>query len=584
MRPARFRAVFYSAVVLAAFLIAPSARGQRWTRPDAGAVPAQAPPAAARASSDRTEERQAADDEETLRERARAAESRGPRSIPGPVEPSGDAVEGVVAPLFVGLDDATVPAYTVDPQTSNATEAFVGAEVWGAAYDYFTHRVYFSAGTVLWVWPVGAASPTELGVVTDSTAATVVMEGLAFYEGTLFASKVSSTGEGEGIYTVDPTTLQATRVIAYPDPSATTISGLDADPDTGQLYGTNDAVALRGLVTIDPDGTVTVVADYLAGETDVDGLAVGGGRAYLITDDQTPPEWDVFDLGSMTYTDTVTSPFVTTEVFAGGAWIEPRSTSPGTLAFGWNSQNGPYYSAFNDSTKLRRIVNFIGAGAFIGAGELVEDTVIMADGLDNFWLLAPTTGQILDASVTTALPGGQAWSGMAYDEATGILYACSTDVASSMLFTLNPATGVATPIGTVTNAPGLIAIAVDGAGTLWGYDIVNDWLLSINKTNGIGTIIGPIGFDATFGQGLAWDEISSTLYMAAFNNDTFAAEWRSVDRTTGATTLIGPLGNVYPSGLNQLGWLGMATQEFLEIFDDGFESGNTSAWDNTVGN
>jgi hypothetical protein len=153
-----------------------------------------------------------------------------------------------------------------------------------------------------------------------------------------------------------------------------------------------------------------------------------------------------------------------------------------------------------------------------------------------------------------------------------------------MLFTLNPATGVATPIGTVTNAPGLIAIAVDGAGTLWGYDIVNDWLLSINKTNGIGTVIGPIGFDATFGQGLAWDEISSTLYMAAFNTDTSAAEWRSVDRATGATTLIAPLGNIYPGGLNQLGWLGMATQEFLEIFDDGFESGNTSAWDNTGGN
>lgn len=46
------------------------------------------------------------------------------------------------------------------------------------------------------------------------------------------------------------------------------------------------------------DGTVTLVAAYLAGETDVDGLAVGGGKAYLITDDQTPPTLLETDAGA----------------------------------------------------------------------------------------------------------------------------------------------------------------------------------------------------------------------------------------------------------------------------------------------
>jgi hypothetical protein len=42
-------------------------------------------------------------------------------------------------------------------------------------------------------------------------------------------------------------------------------------------------------VQIDMDGTVTVITPYVGAETDIDGLPVGGGRAYLIADDQTPP-------------------------------------------------------------------------------------------------------------------------------------------------------------------------------------------------------------------------------------------------------------------------------------------------------
>jgi hypothetical protein len=225
-------------------------------------------------------------------------------------------------PLFAGLDDITVPAFRIDPATSDAFQVFVGYEVWGAAYDYINDQVYVSDGTELLVWPVGG-SVSSLGIVSDTTGSNTTMEGLAYYDGTLYASKVSSTGEGEGIYSVDPVTLQSTRVITYGDPTATTISGIDIDAATGLLYGTNDDSDLRGLVLIEFDGNVLPVADYLGGETDVDGLAVGGGHAYLITDDQTPPTWDVYDLNVHTYTAVITSPFTTTEIFAGGAWIEP---------------------------------------------------------------------------------------------------------------------------------------------------------------------------------------------------------------------------------------------------------------------
>ncbi len=81
-------------------------------------------------------------------------------------------------------------------------------------------------------------------------------------------------------------------------------------------------------------------------------------------------------------------------------------------------------------------------------------------------------------------------------------------------------------------------------------------LVSIDKSTGAGTVIGSIGFDANFGQGMGWDAATDTLYMAAFNGGAFQAELRAVDRTTGNTTLIGVLGATTPGGLTQVPWLG----------------------------
>jgi len=269
------------------------------------------------------------DDEETRVEQAKAqaAENEPAKALEVdrvPVIPPGFAGTSPAAvdfPLFAGLDDITVPAFRIDPATNQFSSVFDGVEVWGAAYDYNNDQVYVSDAVDLYVWAVGSPAPIFMSTISDTTGTNVSMEGLAYFDGTLYASKVGSTGEGEGIYTVDLNNFQATRVITYTDSSQTTISGLDADPATGQLYGTNDNSALRGLVQIDMDGTVTVITPYVGAETDIDGLAVGGGRAYLIADDQTPPWFEVWDFGTASWTTPVSTPFTTTEVFAGGAWI-----------------------------------------------------------------------------------------------------------------------------------------------------------------------------------------------------------------------------------------------------------------------
>jgi hypothetical protein len=157
----------------------------------------------------------------------------------------------------------------------------------------------------------------------------------------------------------------------------------------------------------------------------------------------------------------------------------------------------------------------------------------------------------------TAPPGGETYSGMAVDPTDGTVYAASTSVVGSTLLTIDLTTGAATVVGAITNAPGMIGIAVDGNGDLWGYDIVADVLLSIDKSTGAGTIVGAIGFDANFGQGMGWDPATDTVLMAAFNNATFQAELRAVDTATGNTTLLGVLGATTPGGLNQLSYLGI---------------------------
>jgi hypothetical protein len=147
---------------------------------------------------------------------------------------------------------------------------------------------------------------------------------------------------------------------------------------------------------------------------------------------------------------------------------------------------------------------------------------------------------------------------MAVDPTTGAVYASSTNIATSSLFSIVPSTGVATLIGPLTGSPGNIAISFDGNGDLYGYDIVTDSMYSINKANGNTTNLGALPFDANFGQGMGYDPATDTVYLTAFNNGTFLAELYTYDTGTNSYTYMGVLGSVVPGGLNQLSWLGFA--------------------------
>ena len=182
-------------------------------------------------------------------------------------------------PLFAGVDDAAIPGQTTDPAVGTWTPLFSGIQVWAAAYDYNDDILYISEGSFLSQYIFATGTLTDVAQITSSVdAATLVMEGLGYHNGTLYGTRVGNTATNpEGIYTINQTTGVATLFVAHPTTTGQTLSGFDIDAATGIMYAVDDGTG-PGLVTINPDGSQTLVTAYPAGETDIDGLTVGAAK------------------------------------------------------------------------------------------------------------------------------------------------------------------------------------------------------------------------------------------------------------------------------------------------------------------
>jgi hypothetical protein len=226
----------------------------------------------------------------------------------------------------------------------------------------------------------------------------------------------------------------------------------------------------------------------------------------------------------------------------------------------WNESNGPYFTLFDIESPgiVPSVGTFTGTGAFIGAGEYVNGLSYMIDGSNNLFVV-DDTGMLQAQYMADAPPNGETYSGMALDPTTGNVYASSTNVSSSTLYTFDVLTGSAITVGSIINSPGTIALSFDRAGNLFGYDIINDMFMQIDSATGSTSNMVPLPFDANFGQGMGYDSATGLLYILAFNNGTFQAELWTVDTSDPAMpefAFIGVLGSSVPGGLNQLPWGG----------------------------
>lgn len=234
---------------------------------------------------------------------------------------------GAYAQLVVGYDELSGrQAWQVDLADGVADPLFGdAADVWGLGTDGST--LYIASGSTYLTYGLqDGTGPTEIGSFTSSVdGALLSMVGMAYGNGTLYGSRsTNSTANPEGIYAIDPATGVSTLALAV-DSAGYDFGGIDFDPAGGLMYGVSDDADNRGLYSIDlGDGLITKIADYPAGETDIDGLAIGGGIAYLV-EDEAGDTIHRYDLNAGTYLAPLTSPFTETAIFSGATYVPEPS-------------------------------------------------------------------------------------------------------------------------------------------------------------------------------------------------------------------------------------------------------------------
>ena len=140
-----------------------------------------------------------------------------------------------------------------------------------------------------------------------------------------------------------------------------------------------------------------------------------------------------------------------------------------------------------------------------------------------------TTGAITEIGSS-----GFGLTGLAFDVKTGFLFGSAYDGSNSLLVKVNPSNGGATLVGTI--CPGIIiGIACDSAGNLYGINLNDDNLYSINKSTGAGTVIGPLGVNINYAQDIAFDRDKNKLYGVLYASTGALAE---INTSTGQATIL----------------------------------------------
>jgi hypothetical protein len=166
------------------------------------------------------------------------------------------------------------------------------------------------------------------------------------------------------------------------------------------------------------------------------------------------------------------------------------------------------------------------------------NSVVSCPGPSNLYSIDPTTGT---ATVIGPIvgPGPTNFclvTAMAFDPTTRILYAIAcpgSSCTSSVLLTIDPATGAATQVG-----PPIGAFATDMSfrsdGTLYAYEsdfgFVPAFVFTVDKSTGSGTLVGFSGVGGG-GNGIAFSPTDVLFHSS--NSDL-----HTLDQTTGAATLV----------------------------------------------
>jgi len=163
------------------------------------------------------------------------------------------------------------------------------------------------------------------------------------------------------------------------------------------------------------------------------------------------------------------------------------------------------------------------------------------DTSDELGTIDLTTGAF--TGLVPCPPGGGAanWTGLSIDPRNGDFYgSTATD-----LFLIDPTTGATTLIGPFgTSGALMIDIAINMDGQMYGHDIGDDSIYTIDMVTGAATSVGLTGYAANYAQGMDFDNEDGTLYIFLYIGSG-ANVYGTVNLATGAVT---PLATSAPQG------------------------------------
>jgi hypothetical protein len=160
----------------------------------------------------------------------------------------------------------------------------------------------------------------------------------------------------------------------------------------------------------------------------------------------------------------------------------------------------------------------------------------LTDALRELFLFDPGTGTCTSLGYM---------SGMGNDNPNGISYNPVTDkyymVGFFGLYSLNLNTLTATFIGSFQGTTGYIMeLCFDENGTCYVYEVnatpCRAYIL--NVSNASLTPLGELGYTPVNEQGMSYDFETHTIYLSTFNGDVNSGQLRTMDKTTGMTTLV----------------------------------------------
>ena len=175
---------------------------------------------------------------------------------------------------------------------------------------------------------------------------------------------------------------------------------------------------------------------------------------------------------------------------------------------------------------------------FLSGGACSDDYIIYSCEYSTGTLYAI---DILTCEMWSIGGGGTGISALAYDQETDILYG-STSI--NYLYSINPETGEQEQIGPFGNGVQyMIGLAFDSYGTLYGWDIGNDKLWTIDTESGWATEIGSLGFSLNYGYDGDFCKEDDILYIPAY---TTSGTLYECDKATGFCSPVGGL----PGGID----------------------------------